>query len=117
MPIPNPKQFKDKDSFISKCMEIEIGSGKDNEQAFAICNTTWENRNMKKTTAQIVNAKISNFPVKEIPHTPTPRPVGSTEPPEIEVEFITPNPCTDGYRAFGFKIKNGVKVPNCIPID
>ena len=50
MPIPNPNQFKDKDSFISKCMEIEIGSGKDNEQSFAICNTTWENRNMKKTT-------------------------------------------------------------------
>ena len=115
MPIPNPKQFKDKDSFISKCMEIEIGSGKDNEQAFAICNTTWENRNMKKTTAQIVNAKISNFPVKEIPHTPTQRPVGSTEPPEIEVEFITPNPCTSGYIAIGTKIKNGREVPNCVP--
>ena len=31
-------------------------------------------------------------------------------------EFITPNPCTAGYEAIGFKIKDGKKVPNCVPI-
>ena len=46
MPIPNPNRFKDKDSFIEACMSVEIGSGKPQDQAFAICNTTWENRNM-----------------------------------------------------------------------
>lgn len=25
-------------------------------------------------------------------------------------------PCTDGYEQYGMKIKNGRKVPNCIPI-
>jgi len=95
MPIPNPNQFKDKDSFISKCMEIEIGSGKDNEQSFAICNTTWENRNMKKTTQQIVNQKIADL--------------------SKEQELITPNPCQSGYIAIGTKIKDGREVPNCVP--
>jgi hypothetical protein len=94
MPIPNPNQFKDKDSFISKCMEIEIGSGKDNEQSFAICNTTWENRNMKKTTQQIVNQKIADLKKEEL---------------------ITPNPCQSGYIAIGTKIKDGREVPNCVP--
>ena len=94
MPIPNPNQFKDKDSFISKCMEIEIGSGKDNEQSFAICNTTWENRYMKKTTQQIVNQKIADLKKEEL---------------------ITPNPCQSGYIAIGTKIKDGREVPNCVP--
>lgn len=31
-------------------------------------------------------------------------------------EFITPNPCTPGYEAIGFKIKDGKKVPNCVPV-
>ena len=32
-------------------------------------------------------------------------------------EFITPNPCQPGYEAIGTKIKNGRKVPNCVPIN
>ena len=32
-------------------------------------------------------------------------------------EFITPNPCQTGYVAYGTKIKNGVEVPNCIPVE
>ena len=58
MPIPQPNRFKDKDSFIQACMEVEVGSGKPQDQAFAICNSTWENRNMKKTTQQIVNQNM-----------------------------------------------------------
>tara|TARA_R110000803_G_scaffold84955_1_gene151245 strand:+ start:22591 stop:22878 length:288 start_codon:yes stop_codon:yes gene_type:complete len=95
MPIPNPKQFKDKESFISKCMEIEIGSGKDNEQSYAICNTTWDNRNM--STQQRVNQKLADISNKE--------------------ELITPNPCTSGYIAIGLKPKGGRMVPNCVPKD
>ena len=109
------KSGENEQEFISRCIGIEKGFGKDTDQATAICYSYWENRNMKRTTAQIVNAKISNFPIKEIPHTPTKRPVGSIEPPEIEVEFITPNPCTSGYIAIGTKIKDGREVPNCVP--
>lgn len=32
-------------------------------------------------------------------------------------EFITPNPCYDGYEAIGTKIKDGREVPNCVPIE
>ena len=35
----------------------------------------------------------------------------------IETELITPNPCTSGYEPIGHKIKDGKKVPNCVPID
>lgn len=87
MPIPSPNRFKDKDSFIQKCMEVEVGSGKDQDQAFAICNTTWENRNM--SSEKRVLSKIN--------------------------KFITPNPCQDGYIAIGTKIKDGREVPNCVP--
>jgi len=31
--------------------------------------------------------------------------------------FITPNPCQEGYEAIGTKIKNGREVPNCVPIS
>ncbi len=32
-------------------------------------------------------------------------------------EFITPNPCQEGYEAIGTKIKNGREVSNCVPIE
>ena len=90
MPIPSPNRFKDKDSFIQKCMEVEVGSGKDQDQAYAICNTTWENRNM--SSQQRVLNKIQK-----------------------NQELIEPNPCRSGYIAIGTKIKDGRRVPNCVP--
>jgi hypothetical protein len=27
------------------------------------------------------------------------------------------DPCWDGYRMVGYKMKNGKKVPNCVPIE
>ena len=90
MPIPTPNRFKDKDSFIQRCMEVEVGSGKPQDQAFAICNTTWENRNM--SSQQRVLNKIQK-----------------------NQELIEPNPCQSGYIAIGTKIKDGRRVPNCVP--
>ena len=95
MPIPSPNRFKDKDSFIQACMEVEVGSGKPQDQAFAICNSTWENRNMSKSTQSIVNQKLSDISRKE--------------------ELIEPNPCQEGYIAIGLKPKGGRMVPNCVP--
>ena len=95
MPIPSPNRFKDKDSFIQRCMEIEVGSGKDTDQSFAICNDIWRNRNMKKSTQSIVNQKLADISKKE--------------------ELIEPNPCQEGYIAIGLKPKGGRMVPNCVP--
>jgi hypothetical protein len=35
----------------------------------------------------------------------------------LDSEFISPNPCWDGYEPIGHKIKDGKKVPNCVPIE
>ena len=32
-------------------------------------------------------------------------------------DLITPNPCQEGYEPYGHKIKDGKKVPNCVPIE
>ena len=32
-------------------------------------------------------------------------------------EFISPNPCEEGYVPYGHKIKDGRKVPNCVPLE
>ena len=48
MPIPSPNRFKDKDSFIQKCMEVEVGSGKDQDVAAAICYSVWEEERMSR---------------------------------------------------------------------
>ena len=95
MPIPSPNRFKDKDSFIQRCMEVEVGSGKDQDQAYAICNTTWENRNM--TSEQRVLRKLNQIPL--------------TNEEEMKA------PCWDGYEMIGTKIVDGREVPNCVKID
>ena len=34
-----------------------------------------------------------------------------------KTDLISPNPCQPGYEPYGHKIKDGRKVPNCVPID
>jgi hypothetical protein len=41
MPIPPVSNYETKEEFISACMAIEIGSGKDESQAYAICNSIY----------------------------------------------------------------------------
>ena len=36
--------------------------------------------------------------------------------PILDEEFIEPNPCWEGYEAYGTKIVDGKEVPNCVPI-
>jgi len=48
MPIPNPKAYQTKDEFLQECMEVEVGSGKDQDQAFAICNSVWSESKMNR---------------------------------------------------------------------
>ncbi|MFZ9876122.1 MAG: XkdF-like putative serine protease domain-containing protein [Candidatus Nanopelagicales bacterium] len=37
--------------------------------------------------------------------------------PILEEKFIEPNPCWEGYEAYGTKILDGKEVPNCVPIE
>ena len=45
MPI-KVKPSETQDQFISRCIGVEVSSGKDQDQAAAICYSYWENRNM-----------------------------------------------------------------------
>ena len=94
MPV-NVKSGETEQEFVSRCIPIEIGYGKSADVAAGICYSIYQNRNMKKTTQQIVNQKIADL--------------------SKEQELITPNPCQSGYIAIGTKIKDGREVPNCVP--
>ena len=92
MPIKvNPSETEQE--FIDRCIPIEIGYGKEIDVAQGICYSMWENRNMNKSTTQRVLSKVN------------------------QINLLSPNPCTEGYIAYGTKIKNGREVPNCIPKD
>ena len=93
MPI-NVKSGESEQEFVERCIPIEIGYGKSADVAAGICYSIYQNRNMKKTTQQIVNQKIADLKTEEL---------------------ITPNPCQSGYIAIGTKIKDGREVPNCVP--
>jgi hypothetical protein len=43
-----------------------------------------------------------------------------SEPIQInpnDMELSNEDPCWDGYQQIGMKMKDGKKVPNCVPID
>jgi len=42
--VVNPGKKENKDEFIQRCMEVEVGSGKDQDQAYAICIAKWKNK-------------------------------------------------------------------------
>tara|TARA_R110000782_G_C14570738_1_gene387329 strand:+ start:54 stop:341 length:288 start_codon:yes stop_codon:yes gene_type:complete len=93
MPV-NVKSGESEQEFVQRCVPIEIGAGKGEEQAIAICYSIYQNRNMS-SQERVLSAMndINLYPSEE----------------ELKA------PCTDGYEQYGMKIKNGRKVPNCIP--
>lgn len=92
MPVKvNPSESESE--FISRCIGIEKGYGKDTDVATAICYSYWENRNMNKSNQQRVLSKINR------------------------INLLDPNPCQTGYVAYGTKIKDGREVPNCVPVE
>lgn len=42
--VVNPGKKESQDEFISRCIGVEVSSGKSTEQAFIICKTKWENK-------------------------------------------------------------------------
>jgi hypothetical protein len=43
--MPNPKDFKDKSSFMHKCISTAVEEGKPQDQAVAMCYSMWERKN------------------------------------------------------------------------
>lgn len=42
MPLPNPSDFDDRDSFMSACVPAVIDEGKTPDEAVAVCSTLWD---------------------------------------------------------------------------
>ena len=44
--MPKPRPYERKEDYISRCMSVVIGEGKPQDQAYAICNSMWEEDKM-----------------------------------------------------------------------
>ena len=96
MPI-KIKPNEEKDKFIQRCISEEMSYGKSESQSVAICYSYWEqDRLSKMSTQQRVISAMNDIILN---------------PTEEQLKL----PCTEGYEQYGMKIKNGRKVPNCIP--
>ena len=108
MPI-KPREGETQEEFISRCIGEEIGAGYGQEQAAAICYSTWDRKELSKQKfsdpQRRVMAKI-NFENKY-------RGINLQEPAEgLE------DACWEGYVAVGLKPAgdgSGRMVPDCVP--
>lgn len=46
--MPNPKNYNKKSEFMSACISKAKKEGKDQDQAVAMCNTMWNNKDSEK---------------------------------------------------------------------
>ena len=93
MPIPNPNKTETQNDYVGRCMS-EISGEYPQEQAVAICISTYQKETMSKDKQQRVADKMSGIALLQ----------GLDEA------------CWEGYEAIGTKILNGKEVPNCVPI-
>ena len=93
MPIPNPSKAETQNDYVGRCMS-EISGEYPQEQALAICISTYQKETMSKDKQQRVADKMSGISLLQ----------GLDEA------------CWEGYEAIGTKILNGREVPNCVPI-
>ena len=93
MPIPNPSNAETQNDYVGRCMS-EISGEYPQEQALAICISTYQKETMSKDKQQRVADKMSGIALLQ----------GLDEA------------CWEGYEAIGTKILNGKEVPNCVPI-
>jgi hypothetical protein len=93
MPIPNPSKTETQNDYVGRCMS-EISGEYPQEQAVAICISTYQKETMSKDKQQRVADKMSGIALLQ----------GLDEA------------CWEGYEAIGTKILNGKEVPNCVPI-
>ena len=103
MPIPKVKSGEGQNDYVGRCMSAIADEYDTNEQAVAICISTYQRENMSKIT-------------------------NPTEKVMARVKFDTDfrgikladdgleGACWEGYEAIGMKEVGGRMVPNCVPI-
>jgi hypothetical protein len=93
MPIPTPSAAESQNEYVGRCMS-EISGEYEQEQAVAICISTYQKETMTKPTPQRIADKLSG----------------------IHLMAGLEDSCWEGYEAIGTKILDGREVPNCVPI-
>ncbi len=102
MPLDPPKKGESKQDYLNYCIPIEIASGKEQDQATAICISYYDKDNLSKikdTSAKVMASVVYNTKFRGI---------------NLKDEN---DPCTAGYEQYGMKDMDGREVPNCIPIQ
>jgi len=102
MPLDPPKSGESKSDYLNYCIPIEIASGKEQDQATAICISYYDKDKMSKITdtkSKVMAAVSYNTKFRGI---------------NLKDEN---DPCTAGYEQYGMKDMDGRQVPNCIPIS
>jgi hypothetical protein len=100
MPI-NIRQGESEEQFISRCIGTEIGAGKEQEQAAAICYSYWRKDKMSKLKGQdkIIETLKYNRDFRGV---------------NLLADSLE-DACWEGYVAIGTKMLDGREVPNCVP--
>jgi hypothetical protein len=103
MPLDPPKSGESKSDYLNYCIPIEIASGKEQDQATAICISYYDKDNMSKisNTSEKVMAAVAY----------------NTKFRGINLLAGLEDSCWDGYEAIGTKEMDGKIVPNCVPIS
>jgi hypothetical protein len=102
MPLDPPKSGESKSDYLNYCIPIEIASGKEQDQATAICISYYDKDKMSKisdTKSKVMAAVTYNTKFRG-----------------INLKDAN-DPCTEGYEQYGMKDMDGREVPNCIPIQ
>ena len=101
MPLDPPKKGESKQDYLNYCIPIEVGAGKEQSVATAICISYYDKDNMSKIkdTSEKVMASV----------------VYNTKFRGINLQSLD-DACWDGYEAIGTKMLDGREVPNCVPI-
>jgi hypothetical protein len=103
MPIPKPKSSEDQNEYVGRCMTAISDEYDTNEQAVAVCISTYKRDMMSKITStpDKVMARIKH----------------DTEFRGINLLAGLEDACWEGYEAIGTKMLDGREVPNCVPIS
>ena len=104
MPVDKPKAGESRDNYLNYCIPIEVESGKEVEQAAAICNSYYDKDKMSKitdTSSKVMASVNFNTKYRGI---------------NLLAEGGLEDACWDGWEAIGTKTLDGREVPNCVPI-
>jgi hypothetical protein len=101
MPLDPPKSGESRDNYLNYCIPIEVQSGKEVDQATAICSSYYDKDKMSKikNTSEKVMARVTY----------------NEKFRGINLAGLEDS-CWPGYEAIGTKDMDGREVPNCVPL-